>query len=350
LGGIVTAGLVQKYPGRFDGALSVSGILAGSVGFWNELLDAAFAFNTLLVPPGSGLQVVNITDPTCPLGNCNNLAIAENILSDAQNSPEGRARIALVAALIDSPGWTDFIDFPNNPNPPEPGRTDYATREVNQFISLGVGIFFNAFDGRADIEARAGGNPSWNTGIDYENQLKRSVDYAEVRALYEQAGLSLHADLDTLNKAPRIAADPAAVKYLGQNISFNGDIDIPVVTLHTTGDDLINVQNEQAYAAVVRRGNDNKLLRELFVHRAGHLNVTDAEIIASMNALIHRLDTGDWEGIDPEDLNEAAASLGSPYQVLSFFGVSPISPAFVEYRPAPFLRPFDAPIQDRGKR
>jgi pimeloyl-ACP methyl ester carboxylesterase len=59
LGGMVTAGLVQKYSGRFDGALSVSGILARSVGFWNELLDAAFAFNTLLVPPGSGLQVVN---------------------------------------------------------------------------------------------------------------------------------------------------------------------------------------------------------------------------------------------------------------------------------------------------
>ena len=43
------------------------GILAGSVGIWNEFLDSAVAFKTLLAA-GSGLQVVNITDPDANLG------------------------------------------------------------------------------------------------------------------------------------------------------------------------------------------------------------------------------------------------------------------------------------------
>ncbi len=40
MGGIITAGLVQKFPERISGALPFCGVLAGSVGFWNEYLDS----------------------------------------------------------------------------------------------------------------------------------------------------------------------------------------------------------------------------------------------------------------------------------------------------------------------
>jgi len=331
LGGIITAGLAQKYPERFSGALPMCGVLAGSVGIWNEFLDAAFAFNTLLAS-GSGLQVVNITDPDT------NFAIAEQVLTSAQASPEGRARIALVAALMDLPGWID----PPFVTSPEPGPTDYATQEANQFLEfqqiVDFALFFFA---RAEMEGRAGGNPSWNTGIDYKKQLALSIDSAEVQALYQQAGLSLDADLDTLNNAPRIAADPAAVHYLSENLIFNGQIQIPVLTLHTTDDDVVAVQDEQAYANVVAKTNHSALLRQTFVHRAGHCNFTEAETIAALQALIQRLDTGTWQGLDPADLNSAAKRLGARLNVL-FPGLPVLAPAFVDYAPAPFLRPFDA--------
>jgi pimeloyl-ACP methyl ester carboxylesterase len=97
MGGIITAGLVQKFPERISGALPFCGVLAGSVGFWNEYLDSAFAFKTLLAPD-SELQVVHITDPI------NNFGIAQQALSDAQATPQGMARIALAAALFDSSG------------------------------------------------------------------------------------------------------------------------------------------------------------------------------------------------------------------------------------------------------
>src|ERR1700689_368390 len=55
LGGMITAGLIQRYPQKFDAALPMCGVLSGGVATWNTALDAAFAFKTLLAP-GSGLQ------------------------------------------------------------------------------------------------------------------------------------------------------------------------------------------------------------------------------------------------------------------------------------------------------
>ena len=40
--------------------------------------------------------------------------------------------------------------------------------------------------------------------------------------LYARAGLSLADDLATLNRAPRISADPAAVAYVIRNLTFTG--------------------------------------------------------------------------------------------------------------------------------
>jgi pimeloyl-ACP methyl ester carboxylesterase len=326
MGGIITAGLVQNHPDRFSGALPFCGVLAGSVGVWNDWLDSAFAFNTLLA--GNQLKLVNITDPET------NLINAEQILSNAQNTAQGQARIALVAALVDSSGWID-------PFSPPPCPTCYADLEANQFVSLAQDFdFFLYFALRSELEARAGGNPSWNTGVDYEKELKISIDYDEVQALYKKADLSLDADLKTLKSAQRIAADGGAVKYLSQNVIFNGEIKIPVLAMHTIGDDVVNVQNEQAYAMVVHKAHHESLLRQAFVHRAGHCSFTSAETITIIEALLHRLDTGKWQGVDAGALNDAASKLPRVYDFL--FPGAPLSPpAFVYYKPAPFQRPYD---------
>jgi hypothetical protein len=149
LGGLITAGLIQRNPDRFAGALPMCGPVAGSVGTWNQALDAEFAFQQLLAPPGPP-QLVHITDPAL------NLQIAQQILTAAQATSAGRARVALSAALADGPGWF-------TPGSPEPASTDYGALEASQFRwEAQVGLP-SAFAGRADVEARAGGNPSWNT-------------------------------------------------------------------------------------------------------------------------------------------------------------------------------------------
>lgn len=320
LGGIITAGLVQRNPQRFDAALPMCGVLAGGVGTWNQALDSAFAFNRLL---GSGaLQVVHITNPG------GNLTTAESDLAAAQATPQGRARLALAAALGDLPGWFSSTL-------PEPAADDFAAQEANQFLWEQQVDFPFAWALRAELEGRAGGNPSWNTGVDYRVQLAHSVDQNEVIALYKQAGLDLNADLRTLQNAPRISADPSAIAYLNRYITFNGEIDIPMLTMHTTGDGLVVNEDEQAYASVVRESGNNSLLRETFVHRAGHCAFTPAETITAFQTLINRLDTGRWkDSTDPETMNAEAATLGPAANVL------PAS--FIQFNPAKFLRPFDA--------
>ncbi len=319
LGGMITAGLVQDDPGRFTAALPMCGVVAGGVGTWNVALDSAFAVQQLL-GPGSGLQVVNITDPTA------NLTLAEGLFAAAQATAQGRARIALASALGDLPGWFD-------PTSPEPAPTDYAAQEANQFLweTQVDGPF--AFALRAELEARAGGNPSWTTGVNFWAQLKGSVDYAEVKALYSAAGLSLSTDMQTLGAAPRISADPSAVAYLQRNITFTGDLDMPVLTLHTTGDGLVINEDESAYSASVRAAGDAQLLRQDFVSRAGHCTFTPAETIAAFQALIHRVNTGHWgDTTTPGALNTAAAALGPTYNVAP--------PAYVTFTPTRFPRPY----------
>src|SRR5580700_6194575 len=47
LGGIITAGLIQKHPERFTAALPMCGVLSGGVATWNTALDSEFAFEVL---------------------------------------------------------------------------------------------------------------------------------------------------------------------------------------------------------------------------------------------------------------------------------------------------------------
>jgi pimeloyl-ACP methyl ester carboxylesterase len=329
LGGMVTAALIQTHPDRFDAALPMCGVLSGGVATWNTALDSAFAFKTLLAP-GTGLQVVNITNPLA------NLKLAEQLLSAAQSTSQGRARLALVSALADGPGW--FL-----PTSPEPAATEFTSQEMKHLLwDLNVDVPF-AFAFRAELEARAQGNASWNTGVKYRVQLAHSIDRDEVRALYEQAGLSLDADLETLEDAVRISADPEALHYLERNIIFNGEIHIPVLTLHTKGDGLVVVQNESAYKRVVEEAGNEEFLRRAFVSRAGHCTFTPAETIASVQTLIDRLDTGEWQDAEADDLNKAAGALGPGFNILPTpHGIVPVPPAFIDFKPASYLRPFDA--------
>jgi pimeloyl-ACP methyl ester carboxylesterase len=329
LGGIITAGLVQRYPDRFDAALPMCGVLSGGVATWNTALDAAFAFNNLLA--NGALQITKFNFPKDIQTVSQNYANALGILALAQVTAQGRARIALAAALGDIPGW--FA-----PLSPEPAPTDFASQEANQASWDANPDFAFLFFGRAEAEARAGGNFSWNTGVDYRKQLERSVDREEVKALYKAAGLDLEKDLDTLNDAKRITADEDAVDYMAQNISFNGQIHIPVLTMHTTGDGLVVVENESAYEDVVDEVGNGRLLRQIFVHRAGHCAFTPAETVTAAQNLVSRLDTGKWPNLDDETLNKEAAALG-PLNI--FGGPASVVPAFVDFDPAPFLRPFD---------
>jgi pimeloyl-ACP methyl ester carboxylesterase len=309
MGGMISAGLVQRHPQRFDGALPFCGILGGAVGLWNQNLDLQYAIKTLLSAdpdpavsvPASQLDLVNITNWPA------NVALANAAVTAAQATPHGRARLALAAALFNLPDWHEF-------GTERPAREDYAERQRNQFRALQVQLAF-IFGFRADLEQRAGGNPSWNVGVDYVRMLARSGSRDLALALYRQTGLDLHRDLRLLARAPRVSAEPRATAYLIRNIVYDGGIRVPVLTVHTTADGLVVSPHEAAYRDAVRRAGRARLLEQLYVDRPGHCSFSDAETLAALDVLLERLDRGRWPS-DPDS-------------------------TFVDYEPPPFLRPFD---------
>ena len=134
-------------------------------------------------------------------------------------------------------------------------------------------------------------------------------------ALYRQNGLELRRDLRLLERGPRVRSDRRATGYLIRNTVFDGRIDVPVLTVHTTADGLVVSPHEDAYRDAVRRSGRSRLLKQLYVDRPGHCTFTDEETLAALNMLLTRLDRGRW----PTSTNVA----------------------FDDYEPPPFLRPFD---------
>jgi pimeloyl-ACP methyl ester carboxylesterase len=318
MGGMITTGLAERAGNRFAGTLAMCGLEQGGVANWNNTLDPVFAIRTLLAPEVTG-PLVRIPDQATALATTGALTAA---MDAAQTSPAGRARIALAAALHNLPAWSD-------PTLPEPAPGDVDTAESNQFQTLHLTVFVGQ-SWRQEAETHAGGNMSWNTGVDYGRILARSADRAEVETLYARAGLSLQTDLATLSRAPRVTADPSAVAYMIRNIAFTGRISKPMLTIHTTGDPLVPVQVEHAYADTLRDAGRDPLLRQAFVHRAGHCTFTTGEMLAALRTLEHRVDTGRWADTDPAALNHLATTIDPA-----------TTPAYINYHPAPYPRPFD---------
>jgi hypothetical protein len=233
------------------------------------------------------------------------------------------------------PGWVD-------PDQPEPDPADVTTQQANQFaVMSNVTVLLGILE-RAEVEGPAGGNPSSNTGIDYDVTLRRSADLREVKALYEQARLDLSDDLRTLAGAPRISAGPGAVSYLEETASLDGHLGhVPVLTVHTVADPLAPVENEQAYAAKVARAGDTRQLRQVFTDRAGHCTFSPAEKVAALQTLIRRVESGVWPSTAASAMNSQAAALGPELNAHLDDDTGqpvPTPPAFTAFTPGPFPR------------
>jgi len=329
LGGAVTARLLELHPELVDGGMPMCGVVAGGVGLMDSYLDTLFALKTLIAPD---TQLVNLGDTLF-----DQIGALQGAIEVAQGTPEGRARIALAASIGDFPGWAHA----DNPRP-APGDID--TQQAAQFEHMMELAFFGLALG-ADIEAKSGGNPATNVGVDYANLLNRSNGRAEVQALYQRDGLNLKRDLKSLAKADRIAANLDARANLAHISSFTGKIADPVLTLHTAGDQLAVVEQESAYAATIKHAGRDNLLRQAYTERAFHCAFTPAEIFSGLTALEYRVRTGSWKGVaDAKSLQAAALALGPDLNVhVEDDPTQPIptDPKFTKLQPGPFPRPFD---------
>jgi hypothetical protein len=257
------------------------------------------------------------------------------LLKKAAATPQGRARAFLASVFNQITYWTD-------PKQPQPGHNiddetleEIQTRMIEAFPAGG-------FFPRRSIESRAGGNGCWNTGVDYRVQLERSGQIDLVKRAYAKAGLNLDEDLETLAKAPRIAADPRALDYIWNHYVPSGSIHRPVLTLHTVADRYTPSNYEAGYAQYVDRAGRSDLLRTVFTNYSGHCAFTEPQTAAAIQALDHRITSGSWQKATVDALNRAAERIGSADKYRTRTAESwggAVDPLFTHFEPVMMLRP-----------
>jgi hypothetical protein len=246
LGAHTGAAAVQARPDVFDGAVLQCGGLAGAIGLWNSKLDALFVSKTLLAPGDPRYPIIDIPDDFATVTRPAWLAMVQA----AQQTPEGKARIALAAVIAQLPSWSV-----NSKPIPAPG--DYDALQAGLYDSLAgnaLPVIGQAMSSRNEINRRSGGNISWNLGVDYTAILAGVQNADVVNAMYAKAGLSLEEDLDRLRSAERIIADPDAIRWARIQI-IDDPLAVPVITVNGVGDQISPVAAEQAYEAVVGSSN-----------------------------------------------------------------------------------------------
>jgi hypothetical protein len=291
MGGLVTGILAESAGEVISGAMPTCGLMEGGVDLNNYQLDGSHAINELLAPE-QDIQIEGYASLGAAFGTAAALTAA---VDAGQSTPEGRARVALAAALFHLPGT-------------ETGDSDAWQESMYALLTQTLGF---VTPGRFDIETATGGSATWNVGVDYGKLFQQSEDRRRVAELYRAAGLDLKSDLALLTATAGTAPDAGAVETLNATSGLTGELQMPVLTMHTTIDILAPVQVEQEYAEDVRAQGETALLRQTFVDREGHCSFTPAEIAAGISVLEERVTSGHWGAAanSVPRLNALAASI-----------------------------------------
>jgi len=304
-GGHVAEATAELYPQRIDAAIPKC-VYGGAATIMNQDLDVNFALKMLLAPGDSTLPLVNISKgPATPtaIGLAPALTGWNQLLAQASVTPQGRARLALAAAIGQLPDWADASKSRPNPNDPQSvaaGWLDYLK------VRVGGGGTYSFM--RPVYETSAGGNFSWNVGVDYR-QLLTGHRKDVVQALYKQAELDLDKDIDTINAGPRVAPDTAASWFLRDpSVNYSGNLTVPMLTMMTIGDTLLPVTGIWALQEAARNAGKSNMLRMTFTEAVGHCTFSIAEDLALVETMKRRLDSGSWDDTSPAHMNALAKS------------------------------------------
>ena len=300
-GGFLGLVIAEDFHDRIDGVIAN----AAHIPVWqmNTYLDGWFVLKALIAPD---LPIVNL--PFTASGR-----VHEDIpeawrraVDAAQETPAGRARIALAFAIGQWPAWTNRLT-------PQPDLEDAAALQHSMYHAL-IQLTPNpGGNSRVRKELAADGQQlSWNTGVDYREFFANANEHLEraVRRLYGEAGVDLEADLARINAFPRVEASPYALDWWNQpGRTAKGDPKIPLLRMHEIGDYQVPPSLAEGYADLIRANGREDLFRLAFIESPSHSRLTIGESMAAIETMMRRLDSGRWDSTEPEQLNELATSL-----------------------------------------
>ena len=276
-GGLVTEVVAEKYD-WVDGALPMCGALGGPNLNFDNLLEAAWAVKTLLLP---SLQLTKFTSQD-QANAAASRAIAAIRSATADLTHGGAAKVALIA---------DILGMPRK------STTHPTGRELRQFAalsdSLQLYIYFN-FAARYDVEQRYGGDPS-STYV--PTVPLNAAQVVEITGLHGDAT----ALLGKLSAAQGVAADPTARQALAASGDPSGKLRVPTVTLHVTQDPIVLGANEFIFRNRVAAQQQSARLLQIQVspppnsahppYGVGHCGFSTQQVLGALNVLNQWVDT-----------------------------------------------------------
>ena len=229
-GGLVTALLAERSPDLFDAGLSTCGPIGSFRAQVNYVGDFRVLFDYFFpgVIPGSAIDV-----PAAVKANWLTVYVPAIVTALATRPDRALELMRVTRAAFD----------PANPS-------TIATTVVNA-------LWYNVF-GTQDATEKLGGNP-------FGNRLR----------WYSGSNNDLRLNL----RVARFSASAAAVAAM-RPYSTSGDLGIPLVTLHTTGDEIVPAWHELLYLAKVSPSGRGRFLPVPLV-RYGHCNFTAADVFGA---------------------------------------------------------------------
>lgn len=299
-GGSVALSVAEDHPDRFDGAVAMHA--SSPIELANMRLDLSVALKALLDPDGEVPVIIEEGEQ----GTAEDAWLA--LLEEAQATPEGRAKMALAAAVAQYPMW-------GSQNEPQAEKPDWNDPQSVQeaMVRAAVDGVRRAVTGRPQWDQPAG-LMSWTVDVDYraayENANAMQKDL--VLQMYEAAGLGeegIEADIESINAYPRIAATEEGIAYWRER-NHTGEIGIPVLHVSNIADGGTPAAVMAGYQAKIDQAGAEALYRQVFIDAAGHCTYNTAEQAALANTIMERIETGEWGDTSPQALNAVGTDSG----------------------------------------
>jgi pimeloyl-ACP methyl ester carboxylesterase len=294
-GGLIGAKLVETYAkspdggSNFDGALLIGGDVAGVTAEWQQSVHARVIYqyycNNLphptepQYPLWSGLPAdsgITKEDIDARVDECTGVAKAPDARSELQ-----KRNLATILNVLDIPEGGLLGKVENS-----------------------------AFDLRDIARRTTGGrNPFSNNGVRYGGS----------------------ADDAALNRGvARFTADPAAAAALKADGDLTGVLPVPVVSIHSINDPVVEVEVESAYRDLVKTAGSGERLVQAFTDEHAHVGQSAPEVTAALDALMQWIETGAKP--TPQSITaafeELRASLNGPCRYHPEFTPKPLNTRF----------------------
>lgn len=240
-GGIITALAIEKHPALFDGGLAACGPVGGIPAQVNFMGDFRVVFDYYFpdLLPGEAISI-------------------PQDLIDNWETHYATVVYPAISAPASAYSMTQLFAVTGAAYDPADPATAYTTTQ---------GLLWYSVFATNDARTKLGGQPFDNQGRAYSG----SDDDAALNNL--------------VSGVQRYAADQAALDAMEADYQTFGDLRRPVVTIHTTLDEIIPYWHEPLYRAKIVASGREALHQDLPVPRYGHCNFQPAEVIQALALL-----------------------------------------------------------------